>query len=235
MANTAVSGTLFCSDGTEIPLYLAAVAEGTETSLTTSTQSNFTVSASAVGTAFAGKTVVASSPIMGDGDGNTTASYAYILRAGTILSILPVGLAGIIDMSRMSLPKAVQLQAGDQVRVMMNTSSDREIALSVYTNRGDCHIFAVTPSGGATNELVSILTGNGIGETLQGQTLITAFATSIDRVKLAPSGMGVYVVDDKNNIVGSVVATAPSTQQVRFNQCSIPIGLNFQAQAITSS
>jgi hypothetical protein len=203
--------------------------------LTTSTQSNFTVSASAVGTAFAGKTVVASSPIMGDGDGNTTASYAYILRAGTILSILPVGLAGIIDMSRMSLPKAVQLQAGDQVRVMMNTSSDREIALSVYTNRGDCHIFAVTPSGGATNELVSILTGNGIGETLQGQTLITAFATSIDRVKLAPSGMGVYVVDDKNNIVGSVVATAPSTQQVRFNQCSIPIGLNFQAQAITSS
>ena len=59
MANTAVSGTLFCSDGTEIPLYLAAVAEGTETSLTTSTQSNFTVSASAVGTAFAGKTVVA--------------------------------------------------------------------------------------------------------------------------------------------------------------------------------
>jgi len=235
MANTAVSGTLFCSDGTEIPLYLAAVAEGTETSLTTSTQSNFTVSASAVGTAFAGKTVVASSPIMGDGDGNTTASYAYILRAGTILSILPVGLAGIIDMSRMSLPKSVQLQAGDQVRVMMNTSTDREIALSVYTNRGDCHIFAVTPSGGATNELVSILTGNGIGETLQGQTLVTAFATSIDRVKLAPSGMGVYVVDDKNNIVGSVVATAPSTQQVRFNQCSIPIGLNFQAQAITSS
>ena len=235
MANTAVSGTLFCSDGTEIPLYVAAVAEGTETSLTTSTQSNFTVSASAVGTAFAGKTVVASSPIMGDGDGNTTATYAYILRAGTILSILPVGLAGIIDMSRMSLPKSVQLRAGDQVRVMMNTSTDREIALSVYTNRGDCHIFAVTPSGAATNELVSILTGNGIGETLQGQTLVTAFATSIDRVKLAPSGMGVYVVDDKNNIVGSVVATAPSTQQVRFNQCSIPIGLNFQAQAITSS
>jgi hypothetical protein len=235
MANTAVSGTLFCADGTEIPLYLAAVAEGTETSLTTSTQSNFTVSASAVGTAFAGKTVVASSPIMGDGDGNTTASYAYILRAGTILSILPVGLAGIIDMSRMGLPKSVRLQAGDQVRVMMNSSTDRECALSVYTNRGECHIFAVTPSGGATNQLVSILTGNGIGETLQGQNLVTAYATSIDRVKLAPSGMGVYVVDDKNNIVGSIVATAPSTQQVRFNQCNIPIGLNFQAQCITSS
>ena len=235
MANTAVSGTLFCADGTEIPLLNSAMAEGTESNLLTSTQSNFTVSAVAVGTAYAGKTVVASSPIMGDGDGNTTASYAYILRAGTILSILPVGLAGIVDASRMSLPKSVRLQAGDQVRVMMNASSDRECALSVYTNRGECHIFAVTPSGAATNELVSILTGNGIGETLQGQNLITAFATSIDRVKLSPSGMGVYVVDDKNNIVGSIVATAPSTQQVRFNQCNIPIGLNFQAQAITSS
>ena len=235
MANTAVSGTLFCSDGSEIPLFVAAVAEGTETNLLTSTTNNFTVSASAVGTAFAGKQVVASSPIMGDGDGNTTASYAYILRAGNILSILPVGLAGIVDMSRMPIPKPVVLQAGDQVRVMMNASTNRQCALSVYTNRGECHIFAVTPSGAATNQLVSILTGNGIGETLQGQNLTTAFATSIDRVNLAPSGMGVYVGDDKNNIVGSIVATAPSTQQVRFNSCNIPIGLNFQAQAITSS
>tara|TARA_R100001086_G_scaffold248145_3_gene184270 strand:+ start:1254 stop:1961 length:708 start_codon:yes stop_codon:yes gene_type:complete len=235
MANTAVSGTLFCSDGTEIPLFVAAIAEGTESNLTTNTTNNFTVSASAVGTAFAGKQVVASSPIMGDGDGNTTCSYAYILRAGTILSILPVGLAGIVDQSRMPIPKPVVLQAGDQVRVMMNASTDRECALSVYTNRGECHIFAVTPSGAATNQLVSILTGNGIGETLQGQSLTMAFATSIDRVKLAPSGMGVYVVDDKNNIVGAIVATAPSTQQVRFNSCNIPIGLNFQAQAITSS
>ena len=147
MANTAVSGTLFCSDGSEIPLFVAAVAEGTETNLLTSTTNNFTVSASAVGTAFAGKQVVASSPIMGDGDGNTTASYAYILRAGNILSILPVGLAGIVDMSRMPIPKPVVLQAGDQVRVMMNASTNRQCALSVYTNRGECHIFAVTPSG----------------------------------------------------------------------------------------
>lgn len=235
MANTAVSGTLFCSDGTEIPLYVAAVAEGTETNLTTSTQSNFTVSASAVGTAFAGKNVIASSPIMGDGDGNTTASYAYILRAGSIISILPVGLAGIVTQSRMMLPKPVQLIAGDQVRVMMNTSTDRECSLAVYTNRGNCHIFAVTPSGAATNSLVSILTGNKIGETLQGESLTMAYATSIDRVKLAPSGMGIYVVDDKNNIVGSVLANSPSTQQPMINPCNIPIGLNFDAQAITSS
>ena len=235
MANTAVSGTLFCSDGTEIPLYVAAIAEGTESNLLTSTQSNFTVSAAAVGTAFAGKTVVASSPIMGDGDGNTTASYAYILRAGTIINILPVGLSGIVDVSRIPLCSSTTLMAGDQVRVMMNASTDRECSLAVYCNTGEYHVFAVTPTGGATNQLVSILTGNGIGETLQGRNLVKAYATSIDRVKLAPSGMGVYVVDDKNNIVGSVVAVSPSTVAVKINPCNIPIGLNFQAQAITSA
>jgi len=235
MANTAVSGTLFCSDGSEIPLYVAAVAEGTETNLTTSTQSNFTVSASAVGTAFSGKTVVASTPIMGDGDGNTSASYAFILRAGQIISILPVGLAGVVGNSRIPLCSSITLIAGDQVRVMMNSSTDRECSLAVYTNRGLYHIFTVTPSSGATNQLVSILTGLGIGDTLQGQTCIKAYCTSIDRVKLAPSGMGVYVVSDRNEVVGAVVATSCSNQQVEFNAVSIKIGLNFQAQAITSS
>ena len=235
MANTAVSGTLFCSDGSEIPLFVAAIAEGTESNLTTSVTNNFTVSASAVGTAFAGKSVVASSPIMGDGDGYTTAPYAYLLRAGTIISILPVGLAGIVHESKVPLPRSVRLMAGDQVRVMMNAVSDRECAMAVYTNTGESHIFAVTASGAATNQLVSILTGNGIGETLQGQRLTMAYATSVDRVKLAPSGMGVYVVDDKNNIVGSVLAVAPTTQQPMINPCNIPINLNYQAQAITSS
>jgi hypothetical protein len=175
MANVAVAGTLFCSDGSEIPLYVASVAEGTETNLTTSTQSNFTVSASAVGTAFAGKTIMA------------------------------------------------------------NTAADRECALSVYTNRGRYHIFAVTPSSGATNQLVSILTGNGIGETLQGENLIKCLCTSVDGIKLAPSGMGVYVVDDKNSIVGAMVATNPASAQSMFDMVNIPINLNFQAQAITSS
>lgn len=235
MANTAVTGTLFCSDGTEIPLLGAAIAEGTENNLLTSTQSNFTVSASAVGTAYAGKTVVASSPIMGDGDGNTTASYAYILRAGQIINILPVGLAGIVTTSKMALCSSTRLIAGDQVRVMMNAVADRECALSVYTNRGRYHVFSVTPSGAATNELVSILTNQGIGNTLQGETIVKAFATSVDRIKLAPSGGGVYVVDDKNNIVGAVLAVAPTTQQPTINPCNIPINLNFQAQAITSA
>ena len=209
MANVPVAGTLFCSDGTEIPLYVASVAEGTETNLTTSTQSNFTVSAAAVGTAFAGKTVTHCSPI----SATNGFAYAYILRAGQIINILPVGVAGACGESKVQLCSSTQLIAGDQVRVMTNTAADRECALAVYTNRGQYHIFAVTPSGAAVNELVSILTGNGIGDTLQGQNITKAYCS----------------------IVGAVVATKPSVQQPMIDMVNIPIGLNFQAQAITSA
>jgi len=235
MANTAVTGTLFCSDGTEIPLFMSAVAEGTETSLTTSTQNNFTVTASAVGTAYPGKVVVASTPIMGDGDGSTAASYAYILRAGEIINILPVGLTGCSTMSRVALCSSTTLQAGDQVRVMMNTAADREISLACYTSQNRYHIFAATPSGAATNELVSILTGQGIGNVFQGQTVVKAYCTGNDSVKLAPSGGGVYVVDDKNSIVGGIPALRCIVGSTEFVMTNMPIGLNFQAQAITSA
>jgi len=231
MANVPVAMTLFCSDGTEIPLYVASVAEGTESNLTTSTQSNFTVSASAVGTAFAGKSIVASTPALA----TNGFAYAYLLRAGQIINVFPVGVAGAVSESRMELCSATTLIAGDQVRVMTNTAADRECALSVYTNKGRYHIFAITPSTGATNQLVSILTGNGIGTTLQGENLIKCLCTSVDGIKLAPSGMGVYVVDDKNSIVGAMVATAPASAQSFYDTVNIPINLNYQAQAITSA
>ena len=231
MANVPVAMTLFCSDGTEIPLYIASVAEGTESNLTTSTQSNFTVSASAVGTAFAGKSIVASTPALA----TNGFAYAYLLRAGQIINVFPVGVAGAVSESRMELCSATTLIAGDQVRVMTNTAADRECALSVYTNKGRYHIFAITPSTGATNQLVSILTGNGIGTTLQGENLIKCLCTSVDGIKLAPSGMGVYVVDDKNSIVGAMVATAPASAQSFYDTVNIPINLNYQAQAITSA
>jgi len=232
MANVPVSGTLITSGGKEIPLYVASVAEGTESNLTTSTQSNFTVSASAVGTAFAGETIVGTAgPIMA----KNGVAYAYLLRAGSIVQIYPVGVAGCVSASTIKLCNSVTLIAGDQVRVMANAASDREFAFSVYTNQGISHVFAITPSSGDTNNCVSVLTGNDIGTTLQGNTLTKVLCTSVDGTLLAPSGNGCYVVDDRNNIVGAVQATNPIKVQSEFAPVSIPIGLNYQAQAITSA
>jgi hypothetical protein len=232
MANVAVSGTLITSSGKEIPLYVASVAEGTESNLTTSTQSNFTVSASAVGTAFAGETISSvAGPIMA----KNGCAYAYLLRAGNIIQIYPVGVAGCVTSSTIQLCNSVTLIAGDQVRVMANTAADREFAFSVYTNQGVSHVFAITPTTGATNNCVSVLTGNDIGTTLQGNVLTKVLCTSVDGTLLAPSGNGCYVVDDRNNIVGAVQATNPIKEQSQFAPVSIPIGLNYQAQAITSA
>ena len=232
MADVACSGTLLCRDGTKIPLYRTDATEGAEENLQTSTQSNFTISATDVGTAYPGKVVVGQAgPIMA----KNGFAYAYLLRAGQIIQIYTVGVNGVVSDAFIPTCSAVTLQAGDQVRVMVNTAADRECALSVYTNRGLYHIFSVTPTTGAVNTLTSILTANGIGDTLQGQSLIKCMSTSVDGILMAPSGNGVYVLDDKNNIVGSVTAANPIKSATAWATTSIPIVLNFAAQAITSA
>ena len=82
--------------------------------------------------------------------------------------------------------------------------------------------------------MVSILTGNNIGDTLQGQVVTKAWLTSIDGTKII-SGAGGMVADDRNTVVGSVSSTDPSLAQVLASPCAIPIGLNYQAQLITAS
>jgi len=231
MVDVPVAGTLFCSDGTEIALHLADMLEGTEEALTTSIQSNFTISAAPVGTAYAGKTIVASTPIQA----KNGISYAYLIRAGTIINIFPVAVFGVVSESKVNLCTSITLMAGDSVQVLASAAASRVNCFACYTNRGQYHVFKVTSSGSA-QEAVSVLTGKGIGDTFQGQTVTKAYATAnADGVLLAPSGGGVYVLDDKNNVIGAVAASAPGTVQCFFDDVNIPIGLNYEAQFITSA
>lgn len=232
MADVLAYGTLFCSDGTEIPVLRTDATEAAWETLSTSTVRNFTVTASDIGTAFPGKVIVASTPIQC----TNNASGAYILRAGQIINILPVAKAGVVNDSKIMLPAGTTLQAGDQLMIYANTAAGRTAMFSCFTNQGLFHIFSAVLSGGAgTTELVSILTSNSIGDTLQGQNIVKSLMTSIDGVKLSNSGGGVYVLDDKNQIVGAQVASAPTLAQSKFQQCNIPIGLNYKAYCITSS
>jgi len=237
MANVATYGTLFCSDGTEIPLLNASTAESTAigaanfVNLQTSTIRNFTVNASDVGTAFPGKTVVASTPLQAE---NGVAA-AFILRAGQIINILPVAKGGLVSESKLMLQSGTTLQAGDQVQIMPLAAATRIASFAVYTNRGIYHIFQAKATGADTFDLTSIMTGNSIGDTLQGQQIVCSYATSIDGNKLSSSGGGVLVLSDKNEIVGAQVCSSPLAQQPMFMKCMIPIGLNFTAKIITTS
>ena len=224
MATNTVNGVLVCSDGTNIPLK-AELAEGTESDLTTDT--TYTVSAQNIGDYAQGKTVTSRHVTCTNG-----VSYAYILRQGLVAAIIPVGLKGsAFQASPLCAP--FRLQAGDKLRVMNNTAADREAALCVYTRSGVSRIFVVTPTGAATNELGDLQTSNSIGDTLQNETIVKAFCTSVDTSKIETPGA--VVVDALGNVVGAVPMVSPGPMQPLFNTYSIPVNLNFKAQFLTNA
>ena len=225
MATNTVTGVLVCSDGTNIPLKLDT-AEGTETSLTTDTA--YTVAAQNVGDFAPGKTVVSGLVSCDNGVG-----YCYILSQGLVAAIVPWSVKGAVSDGSPALCQPYTLKAGDIVKVMNNTAADREAAMAVYTASGTSRIFHVTASGGATNELVDLQTGNSIGDTLQGQRITKWFGTSVDGNKIETQGF--YVVDALGNVVGSCSATNPIVQQPLFSFAATNIALNFKAQYLTNA
>jgi len=225
MATNTVTGNLVCSDGTNIPLK-TELAEGTESNLTTDTV--YTVTAAQVGDFAPGKTVIGGLVSCPNGVG-----YAYILSQGIVAAIIPWSVAGAVSDGQPALCQPYTLKAGDIVRVMNQTAADRGASSGVYTARGVSRIFHVTASGGATNELVDIQTGNSIGDTLQGDRITKWFGTSVDGLLIETQGF--YAVDALGNVIGSCSATDPVTQQPGFSMASVPIQLNYKFQYLTSA
>ncbi len=225
MATNTTTGVLVCSDGTNIPLK-KELAEGTETDLTTDTV--YTVSAQNVGDYAPGKTVTHGLVSCDNGVG-----FCYILSQGLVAAIIPWSVKGAVSDGTPALCQPYVLKAGDIVRCMNNTAADREAAMACYTASGVSRIFKVTPTGGATNELVDLQTGNSIGDTLQGQRIVKWFGTSVDGNKIETQGF--YVVDALGNVVGSCSATNPIVQQPLFSYASTPIALNYKAQFLTNA
>ena len=226
MANVTVSGYMNCSDGTQLNLE-ATIAEGTESNLTMNT--DYSITASQGGDYYPGGHVVSGCVF-----GHNGISYAYLLRQGVVLAILPVAKKGIGPINDTLCGNGFTLQAGDIVRVMLNTAADREAAVCVYTNRGVSRIFAVTPSGAANNEPVDIQTGNSVGDTLQGQVIVKAFCTSVDGNKI--DGGGCLMLNEKGKPVGQPIPTNPPQETPPyFQNVTIPCALNYVWRITTSS
>ena len=225
MATNTVTGNLVCSDGTNIPLKVDT-AEGTETNLTTDTA--YTVSAQNVGDFAPGKTVVSGLVSCDNGVG-----YCYILSQGLVAAIIPWSVKGAVSDGSPALCQPYTLKAGDIVRCMNSTAAARLAAMAVYTASGTSRIFKVLVSGGATNELVDLQTGNSIGDTLQGQRITKWFGTSVDGNKIETQGF--FVVDALGNVVGSCSATNPIVQQPLFSFAATNIALNYKAQYLTNA
>jgi hypothetical protein len=225
MATNTVVGNLVCSDGTNIPLK-AEIAEDTEADLSTDTV--YTVAAQNIGDYAPGKVLVG-----GIVSADNGISYAYVLSQGLIAAIIPVCKKGVQQEVPM-LCAPYQLKAGDKVRVLTLQASARNAAMMVYTAQGVSRIFVTTPSGAATQQLLDLQTGNAIGDTLQGQTIVKAAGSSIDDEKFETAGY--YVVDALGNVVGAVPNTNPSDSAPIFSMSyNIPVALNFKAQFLTNS
>jgi len=154
-------------------------------------------------------------------------SYAFIRSGGAIKAMLPISKTCRAG-GPFPLPKPVNLAAGDQVVMVANTSSDREVALSVCCASGRYAGFAITPSGAAQNELVHVISGQSLGQTLEGETIIAAFVSSEGSEEII-SGSGVFIVDGSDRVVGSVAATDTIHDAAVFQPTRIPVLLNTRA------
>ena len=164
---------------------------------------------------------------------STGVAGAYIERRGAILCALPVLSQGV-QSSPCMMPMNVILQAGDVLRVKPISASSRVATLSVITGQGTHAIFETTPSGAANNDVVHILSGQSVGQSLTGQTIVHHWLTSVDGSKLSTGG--VLYLNDRGLPIGGTSATNPQVLQTKANSMGgASINLNFVGRITTSS
>jgi hypothetical protein len=160
-------------------------------------------------------------------------SYCYVLRQGLIAAIIPVNIEGVMNNGNTPLWSQLTLQAGDVVRCMNNTAADRECAVSVITSSGTNRIFTITPSSGTTNLLLDLQTGNNLGSTLQNETIVKCFGTSVDGALV--DGGGVVAVNEVGQVVGVIPLSDPGEAQPMTSDVRIPVALNYALQMVTTA
>lgn len=224
MANVDAYGQLIMSSGGVVPLANDALTEATLDEI--QTDANFVGSAQNAGT-FATQTlsnqVVSAAGITAEND----ITYAYVRSAGTIKAALPVsGVNGGSDLPA-PLPYPKRLASGDQVMVMANAVADREVGLSVACSNGEYHCFAATPTTAKEWELLSVLTGLSIGETLQGRTITHAFAMMGNNQSNLISP--IYIVNGSGLPIGSITPSDPLVDSGFFTKMVCNVALNSRA------
>ena len=224
MADVDAYGQLVMTNGAVVPLANTAQTEASEEEI--KTDQNFVGSEQNAGT-YAVQTLGTSAVAFAGIAAENDMTYAFVRSAGKIKLALPVsglssgqGLPG-------QLPYPKTLVSGDQVVAMANATSDREVGFSVACSNGEYHVFAVTPSGAGEHELVSVLTGLGIGETLQGRTVTHAF--SMGGNNSANFSSPIYIVNGSGTPIASVTPNDPAVDSGTFEPCRAAIMLNSRA------
>lgn len=224
MADVDAFGQLIMRGGGVVPLLNTAQTEASEEEI--QTDSNFVGSSQSAGT-FATQSLSSATITAAGISAENDMTYCFIRSAGKIKAALPV--SGLNSGAQLPapLPYPKTLVSGDQAVGMANATSDREVSLSVACSNGEYHVFAKTPSGSGEHELVSVLTGLGIGETLQGRTVTHAFSMGGNNESNFSSP--VYFLNGSGTPIGSVTPNNPATDSGYYSTCVVPIALNTRA------
>lgn len=224
MADVDAFGQLVMRGGSVVPLLNTAQTEASEEE--TKTDSNFVGSEQSAGT-FATQSLSSAVVLAGGITSENDTTYSFVRSAGKIKIALPVsGLNGGSGLPG-RLPYAKALVSGDQVITMANAASDREVSLSVACSNGEYHVFAATPSGSGEHSLVSVLTGNSIGETLQGRTVTHAFSMGGNNAGNFTSP--IYILNGSGTPIASVTQNDPAVDSGTYEACFARIALNTRA------
>jgi len=232
MADVDAFGQLVMRGGAICPLARTDILEDTEEEIFT--DANYVGSAQTAGTFITqtlGNHVVVSAGISAAND----TCYSVIKSAGKIKLALPVsGLNGGAGLPA-ALPYPKQLVSGDQCMTMATAAASRDISLSVACSSGEYHVFTVTPSGAAVggHELVSILTGLSIGQTLQNRTVTHAFCMGGNNA--ANFSSPVYFVNGSGTPIASVTPNDPAVDTGKYEPCFVRIALNTRALVSTDA
>jgi hypothetical protein len=100
-----------------------------------------------------------------------------------------------------------------------------------YTNTGQSRVFAVDSDDSTTvyAELVDVITGNDLGDSLQGQTITKVMAVCENFV-YSP---GIVFVDNQNNVIGTAGAESPELLPPTWQNVNIPVKLNYAVKVLT--
>lgn len=224
MANVDSYSQLIMRNGSVVPLANTALTEATEDEI--QTDANFVGSAQPAGT-FATQTLGSAVVTMAGVSAENDMTYAYVRSAGKIKLALPCsGLSSGMGLPG-ALPYPKTLVSGDSVIAMANAVGDREVGLSVACSNGEYHCFSVTPAGAGEHELVSVLTGQSLGETLQGRTITHAFAMGGNNA--ANFSSPIYILNGSGTPIGSVTPNDPAVDSGLFQMCRAGVQLNTRA------
>lgn len=225
MSNITVSGYARTNTGTAIPLRATSQAEGTEAPI--GTDASFTTTSQDIGSYMPGATIIALELFAPNG-----ISYAFVLRQGIVLSWASVNTTGVNSKEQL-LSTPVVLRPGDTIRCLPITATARSAALCVTTNAGVNRIFVTTGAGGAFpgEELVDLQnSANGIGDTLQGQTVIRAIFTMGGTQSQQPTHCGgAMILNASSQLAGVIPASNPVNIEGLISHVNIPIQLNWTA------